>query len=76
MTATILVVDDEPDLEALVEQRFRRQIRGGEFDFRFARDGVEALEMLTNGYRCRHGGQRYQHASDGRSDPAAKNSGG
>ena len=49
MTATILVVDDEPDLEALVEQRFRRQIRAGEFDFRFARDGVEALEMLTNG---------------------------
>lgn len=49
MTATILVVDDEPDLEALVEQRFRRQIRAGEFDFRFARDGVEALETLTNG---------------------------
>ncbi len=49
MTATILVVDDEPDLETLVEQRFRRQIRDGEFDFRFARDGVEALEMLTNG---------------------------
>ncbi len=49
MTATILVVDDEPDLETLVQQRFRRQIRGGEFDFRFARDGVEALDMLTNG---------------------------
>ncbi len=49
MTATILVVDDEPDLESLVQQRFRRQIRGGAFDFRFARDGVEALEMLTNG---------------------------
>ena len=49
MTATILVVDDEPDLETLVEQRFRRQIRDREFDFRFARDGVEALEVLTNG---------------------------
>ena len=49
MTATILVVDDEPDLESLVQQRFRRQIRGGAFDFRFARDGVEALEMLTTG---------------------------
>ncbi len=49
MTATILVVDDEPDLETLVQQRFRRQIRGGEFDFRFARDGVEALDMLANG---------------------------
>ena len=49
MTATILVVDDEPDLETLVEQRFRRQIRGGEFEFRFAHDGVEALELLTSG---------------------------
>src|SRR5271170_3918346 len=47
MTATILVV--EPDLETLVEQRFRRQIRDREFDFRFARDGVEALKVLTNG---------------------------
>jgi adenylate cyclase len=49
MTATILVVDDEPDLEALVQQRFRRQIRGGEFGFRFARDGLEALDMIANG---------------------------
>jgi hypothetical protein len=29
MTATILVVDDEPDLEALVLQKFRKQIRDG-----------------------------------------------
>ena len=49
MTATILVVDDEPDLETLVQQRFRRQIRGGELGFSFARDGVEALDMLANG---------------------------
>ncbi len=49
MTATILVVDDEPDLEALVQQRFRRQIRGGEFGFRFAHDGIEALDMIANG---------------------------
>ena len=49
MTSTILVVDDEPDLESLVQQRFRRQIRGGELSFRFARDGVEALEVLSNG---------------------------
>lgn len=44
---SILVVDDEPDLEALVTQKFRRQIRDGEFTFVFARDGVEALEMVT-----------------------------
>ncbi|HYM32690.1 MAG TPA: adenylate/guanylate cyclase domain-containing protein, partial [Candidatus Cybelea sp.] len=42
----ILVVDDEPDLELLITQRFRRQIRAGEFAFRFARDGAQALEML------------------------------
>ena len=37
MTARILVVDDEPDLETLIVQRFRRQIREGRFSFVFAR---------------------------------------
>ena len=46
MTSRILVVDDEPDLEDLVVQRFRRNIRKGEYEFKFARDGVEALEVL------------------------------
>ena len=46
-TKKILVVDDEPDLEPLVLQRMRRQIRRGEYEFIFARDGVEALEMLV-----------------------------
>lgn len=46
MTATILVVDDEPDLEALVLQKFRRQIREGFVSFMFARDGLEALQSL------------------------------
>ena len=47
MTANcILVVDDEPDVEALVTQRFRRKVRAGELEFRFARDGQEALDML------------------------------
>jgi adenylate cyclase len=49
VTATILVVDDEPDLETLVQQKFRRQIRDGEVKFLFARDGAEALEILDNG---------------------------
>jgi adenylate cyclase len=48
MTATILVVDDEPDLETLVQQKFRRQIRDGEVSFLFARDGVEALNLLDS----------------------------
>src|SRR5271166_485283 len=46
MTSTILVVDDEPDLETLVQQKFRHQIRDGQIRFLFARDGAEALEML------------------------------
>ena len=46
MTATILVVDDEPDLEALVLQKFRRQIRDGVVAFVFAHDGIEALASL------------------------------
>jgi len=44
--ATILVVDDEPDLEILVTQKFRRQIRNGEFEFIFVRSGEDALEKL------------------------------
>ena len=46
MTARILVVDDEPDLELLIVQRFRRQIREGAFSFVFAGDGVTALTKL------------------------------
>jgi class 3 adenylate cyclase len=47
VTATILVVDDEPDLETLVKQSFRRRVRGGDLAFLFARDGVEALKVLS-----------------------------
>ena len=43
---TILVVDDEPDLEALVRQRMRRDIRSGKYDFLFAHNGVEALTQM------------------------------
>ena len=46
MTARILVVDDEPDLEALIQQKFRHQIRDGAISFLFAYDGVEALAVL------------------------------
>jgi adenylate cyclase len=46
VTAHILVVDDEPDLEALVIQKFRRQIRDGTITFVFARDGLEALSVI------------------------------
>lgn len=46
MSVNILVVDDEPDLEPLMMRRFRREIRSGEFEFIFARDGVEALSEI------------------------------
>ena len=46
MTARILVVDDEPDLEALIQQKFRHQIRDGAVSFLFAGDGVDALAVL------------------------------
>src|SRR6201988_4603377 len=46
-TATILFVDDEPDLEDLVLQKFRRQIREGAVSFMFARDGIEALASIA-----------------------------
>ncbi len=43
----ILVVDDEPDLEHLVRQRMRRDVRDGLYSFAFAHNGVEALELLN-----------------------------
>ena len=43
----ILVVDDEPDLEPLILQRMRREIRAGHYEFVFAHNGVEALELLN-----------------------------
>jgi CheY-like chemotaxis protein len=53
MTAHILVVDDEPDVQALVLQKFRHKIRGGAITFLFARDGVEALASLkANAFAC------------------------
>ncbi|MFD2722028.1 response regulator [Hymenobacter monticola] len=42
----ILVVDDETDVRDLFQQRFRREIRSGEWSFSFAFSGEEALEFL------------------------------
>jgi class 3 adenylate cyclase len=46
LSVYILVVDDEPDLEALVLQKFRKQIREGTVNFLFAHDGIEALQSI------------------------------
>lgn len=43
----ILVVDDEKDIQALFEQRFRKEVRSGEMQFAFAFSGEEALEFLN-----------------------------
>lgn len=42
----ILVADDESDLEVLIKQRFRRQIRENKYQFVFALNGRQALELL------------------------------
>ncbi|MDX1270858.1 adenylate/guanylate cyclase domain-containing protein [Bizionia paragorgiae] len=42
----ILVVDDEPDLEVLIKQKFRKQIREKEYVFYFAENGKEALKQI------------------------------
>jgi len=44
----ILSVDDEAPLELLMKQYFRRKIRSGEYEFYFARNGLEALSILYN----------------------------
>lgn len=43
MPSKILVVDDEPDLEILIRQKFKKQIRQQELQFIFVHNGVEAL---------------------------------
>ena len=44
MSTYILVVDDEPDVEHLFRQQFRRDIRAGRFVMEFAASAPEALE--------------------------------
>lgn len=46
MKHKILVVDDEADLELLIKQKFRRQIREQHYEFVFAENGKKAMELL------------------------------
>lgn len=48
MPPKILVVDDEPDVESLIRQKFRKKIRDKEYRFIFASNGVEALQKLQD----------------------------
>lgn len=43
---SILVVDDEIEIQRLFKQRFRKRIQAKELDFVFASNGVEAIEIL------------------------------
>jgi CheY-like chemotaxis protein len=46
MSVRVLVVDDEPDVEALFRQQFRREVRQGLYTMDFALSGKNALEIL------------------------------
>jgi len=45
----VLVVDDEPDVEMLFRQQFRRDLRSGRFTMEFALSGEAALQRITDG---------------------------
>ena len=47
MSLLILVVDDEPDVEVLFRQQFRRDLRAGRFSMEFAQSAPMALERIT-----------------------------
>src|SRR6476620_6748461 len=48
MSLLVLVVDDEPDVEALFRQQFRRDIRDGRFTMDFAQSGNSALNLISD----------------------------
>ena len=47
MNLLILVVDDEPDVELLFRQQFRRDLRDGRFAMEFAQSAQGALQRIT-----------------------------
>lgn len=47
MSVCILVVDDEPDVESLFRQQFRRDLKSGRFSMEFAGSAPAALERAT-----------------------------
>ena len=51
MSLLILVVDDEPDVETLFRQQFRRDLRDGRFTMEFAQSGPAALQRITDAAR-------------------------
>jgi CheY-like chemotaxis protein len=48
LSTYILVVDDEPDVEMLFRQQFRRDLRSGRFIMEFAQSASAALQCITD----------------------------
>lgn len=48
MNLLILVVDDEPDIETLFRQQFRRDLRVGRFAMEFAQSAPMALQCIQD----------------------------
>jgi CheY-like chemotaxis protein len=48
MNMLILVVDDEPDVEVLFRQQFRRDLRNDRFTMEFAQSAPMALQRITD----------------------------
>lgn len=48
MTVSVLVVDDEPDLEVLFRQQFRRELRAQRFVMDFAGSAAQALNRISD----------------------------
>jgi CheY-like chemotaxis protein len=47
LSLLILVVDDEPDVEVLFRQQFRRDLRAGRFNMEFTQSAPKALEIMS-----------------------------
>jgi CheY-like chemotaxis protein len=50
VTLLILVVDDEPDVEILFRQQFRRELRAGQFTMQFAQSAADALQCIAGAH--------------------------
>jgi CheY-like chemotaxis protein len=48
VTLLVLVVDDEPDVEVLFRQQFRRDLRSGRFTMEFAQSADNALQLICD----------------------------
>ena len=44
----LLVVDDESDVQFLFQQKFRKEIKSGQMQIRYALNGISALELIES----------------------------